>query len=232
MKMGRKRNGGSFVESNSFALFSDDPVVPVVCRDNDSTNRKGKKVQEIQEDERTGTQATDEKPEHVESANKEAHRAAKRGFRAIQNAQGDSRPENTPVREERHGDKEPDKGDRKGGESEKRGDGPVKGQVKRTRRSKQKVQETEGGSGTGKEHNQDRETSIDYETYPLMEFDPSSKVITRGITGRPRQTEDPFVVEVIIDGLRYKVSKTSIRDGKYIQGLDSRFIVSKLSTKK
>jgi len=236
-KMGRKRNGGSFVESNSFALFSDDPVVPVVCRYNDSTNCKGKKSQEVQEDERTGAQSADEKPEHVESANKEAHSAAKRGFRAIQNAQGDSRPENTPVREERHGNEKPDKGDRKGGESEKRSDGSVKGQVKRIRRSKQKVQETEGGSGTGKDDKTFGETvnerkDVDYDKIPLAEFEASSKVFSKKITGKPRDTEDPFTVEVVIDNLRYRVSRCSIKGDTYVQGLDSRFIVSKLITKK
>lgn len=57
-------------------------------------------------------------------------------------------------------------------------------------------------------------------------------MITKKITGKPRDTEDPFTVEIVIDGLRYKVSRNSVRDGTYIQGLDSRFIVSRLVQKK
>lgn len=57
-------------------------------------------------------------------------------------------------------------------------------------------------------------------------------MITKKIVGKPRDTEDPFTVEIVIDGLRYKVSRNSVRDGTYIQGLDSRFVVSKLIQKK
>lgn len=231
--MRRKNYGkGKVVESDSFALFSDEPFVSVVAGSDDNGIGQEKEDKEIQAEERSGAQAADEEPEHAEHPCEKAHHTPKRGFRAIKNVEGDSRAKDSPVRERRHGDEEAVEGNREIGKPEEGSDRSTRGKVKGTRRAKQKVQEGEGGAGSGKDDRKDREVDVEYDKYPISEFEPSSKVITKKITGKPRETEDKFTVEIVIDGLRYKVSRNSVRDGNYIQGLDSMFIVSKLITKK
>lgn len=231
--MGRKRDGkGENTESDSFALFSDELFVPVAVGSDNSDIGQEKEDKEIQAEERFGAQAADEEPEHAEHTCEKAHHTPKRGFRAIKNVEGDGRAKDSPVREGRHGDEEAAEGDRDAGKPEEGSDRSTRGKVKGNRHAKQKVQEGEGGAGTGKDYSQDREVDVEYDKYPLSEFEPSSKVITKKITGKPRETEDKFTVEIVIDSLRYKVSRNSVRDGTYIQGLDSRFIVSKLITKR
>jgi hypothetical protein len=49
---------------------------------------------------------------------------------------------------------------------------------------------------------------------------------------KPVETEDFSLVQIDIDGKTYEVSSWSIRDGDYIQGLDSNFLVHGFINKK
>ena len=232
-KMRRKNDGSS--DSDSFALFSDDIVVPVVSGDDNSSHRDVTKEQEVQETERSGSCAVDEKSEHIEPSHKETHHSPKRGFRAVTNAEVNCRPEDSAVCAGRHGNKESSSGNRENGNTEKGCLESAGGQDKRTGRPKSKVQKAKRRAGVredDKAAGENIEQDVDYDKYPLAEFERSSKVVSRKISGKPRNTDDPFVVEIVIDGLRYRVSKCSIKGDTYIQGLDSRFIISKLVTKK
>ena len=68
---------------------------------------------------------------------------------------------------------------------------------------------------------------VDYKDFKLVEFDDSSillppKIIQYG----PFDTESELDVYIVIDDIRYRVSKCSIRNNVYVQGLDSRFLVT------
>jgi hypothetical protein len=41
----------------------------------------------------------------------------------------------------------------------------------------------------------------------------------------PVESTNPLLVEIVIDDKRYRVSSWSVKDGTYIQGLDSHYIV-------
>lgn len=224
------KNDRTNIESDSFALFSDDPFAPMVDNSNDSSDCQKIEVQDVSEEKRSGSHTVDEEPKRVEPIHEKGIIRPKRGFRAIQNIENDSCSKDTSLHKERCGDKESSVGDRSSGNTEKGSSGTVKGQGKRIGRSKQKVQKVEGGDGTGKDNTTDREI-VDHDKYPLSEFEESNRVVSKKITGVPRKTEDPFIVEVIIDGYRYKVSSGSIKGDTYVQGLDSRFILKKLKTK-
>ena len=99
----------------------------------------------------------------------------------------------------------------------------------KTRKGKQKAEGVSGREG--------REglvkTEVNWKKFKLVEFEESNTVMSqKPIQYGPFDTGNELEVYIILDGLRYKVSKWSIRDGYYIQGLDSRFLISKLHTKK
>lgn len=68
-------------------------------------------------------------------------------------------------------------------------------------------------------------------SYPLYEF-PEGKCVSP-----PKQIDigpvkkDDFVSYIVIEGKRYEVSSWSVKHGVYIQGLDSKYIVSNLTDK-
>lgn len=66
----------------------------------------------------------------------------------------------------------------------------------------------------------------DITKYKLTEFPPAEKVMgsTRIQLG-PVESTNPLLVEIVIDDKRYMVSSWSVKDGTYIQGLDSHYIV-------
>ena len=71
------------------------------------------------------------------------------------------------------------------------------------------------------------------EDFALVDFQDSytispPKVIQCG----PFETKKTDEVFIVIDGFRYIVSSNSVRSGKYIQGFDSKFIVSHLKSNK
>lgn len=47
----------------------------------------------------------------------------------------------------------------------------------------------------------------------------------RQIEGQPIKTNDPFLVDIVIDNQLLKVSKSSVVNGVYYQGLDSHFLL-------
>jgi hypothetical protein len=63
---------------------------------------------------------------------------------------------------------------------------------------------------------------------------PPSNVLMNSVKlhSKPVETEDFSLVQIDIDGKTYEVSSWSIRDGDYIQGLDSNFLVHGFINKK
>ena len=68
---------------------------------------------------------------------------------------------------------------------------------------------------------------VDYKDFKLVEFDDSSILLPpKTIQYGPFDTESELDVYIVIDDIRYRVSKCSIRNNVYVQGLDSRFLVT------
>lgn len=92
-------------------------------------------------------------------------------------------------------------------------------------------QETKRVSRRGKrEEVEGRKTvnDINPKDFKLTEFEDSDNIIgQRPIQHGPFPTDNEMEVYIILDELRYRVSACSIRDGYYVQGLDSKFLVSK-----
>ncbi len=228
---GFRANGKLSEQSNSFALFSDDDTVSVVsCPDNTSC-KNVKENDERKNTEQTGSQAADEKSDKSQRSNKEAGRNTTRGFRSIKERKIDHTSESSASINKGEVDTEHDRKAGKSGEKEQGVPGHSKGSVSKKRRNKRKVQNVEGGSEV-----QQGETSsgevIDYSKYKLRDFEETDRTQIYSITGNPKKTKDPFIVEVIIEGFRYKVSPWSIKGNQYFQGLDSHFLVRRLKTGK
>lgn len=85
--------------------------------------------------------------------------------------------------------------------------------------------------GAGKERKDQQGSRREFER---REFEESCTVMVhKPVVHGPYQTDNPYVVDVVLDdGYMYRVSSCSIREGKYIQGLDSMFIVRRLKSVK
>ena len=71
-----------------------------------------------------------------------------------------------------------------------------------------------------------KQTNNAYKDFKLVEFDDSSILLPpKTIQYGPFDTESELDVYIVIDDIRYRVSKCSIRNNVYVQGLDSRFLV-------
>ena len=214
--------------SNSFALFDDDDVVAVANNSDDIVRKTKKESKKRDSAKHPGSQTTDEKPDTSKSAVKETIQHSHRGFRSIKVNQ---------VVADAKGDSVDNKGtdstisDKGTGNSEEKLQGSGR-TVKRTndkvKRGKRKVQEAEGGDSVSKRKSSSGETlAKQMSAYKLREFDVTDKVNNYSIDLGPKETDRWDLVEVVIDGFRYRVSPWSIRDKQYIQGLDSHFLVSK-----
>jgi hypothetical protein len=226
--MTRKKNDKlDSTKSNSFALFGDDSLVSM---GNNSVNNTDKKVQETKtsgKTEQIGSQSVDEKPKSVESGVVQGRYQAKRGFRALKNNKDDIVTESGSSDVKGQSNKETDGAGNGSGTKQQRINKADNRSDNKTRRNKRKVQKSEGGSGVHEGIDSSCETITDYTKYKLREFEVTNKVQNYSITGKPRKTKDDFLVEVIIDGFRYRVSPWSIKGNQYIQGLDSNFLVKK-----
>lgn len=86
-----------------------------------------------------------------------------------------------------------------------------------------------GAEKEGKEQkgaDEERKRPQDFER---KEFQDSSGVASqRPVIHGPYPTDELFCVDIVLDdGYLYRVSEGSVKDGKYIQGLDSRFLISR-----
>ena len=226
--MTRKKNDNlDSTKSNSFALFGDDSLVSM---GNHHVNNHDKKVQETKtsgKTEQIGSQPVDEKPKSVEPGIEQGRYQAKRGFRSLKNNKDNIATESSTNNVKGQSDQEADGGSNDSGTKQQRITKTDNGSDNKTRRNKRKVQKSKGGDGVHEGINTSCETITDYTKYKLKEFDVTDKVQNYSITGKPRKTKDDFLVEVIIDGFRYRVSPWSIKGNQYIQGLDSNFLVKK-----
>lgn len=220
-------------QSDSFALFTDDDVVRVVSDNNDTTHKAKEKVQKRTATKQSGSQAVDEKPNCVKPTTKEALFHANRGFRAIKKHQ------NNACAASDTDDKQGQISERvvrEVGDSKKKLQGSgrrSKGSDGKTDGSKRKVQKSEGGTSVSKRKDSSGETlEKRMSSFKLKEFDVTDRIQNHNIVLGPRETDRWDVVEIVIGDYRYKVSPWSIRDGQYIQGLDSRFLVSKYRIRK
>jgi len=228
---GFRANGKLSEQSNSFALFSDDDTVSMVSRPDNTSRKVVKEDKERTEDKQDRSQAVDEKSDKSQRSNKEVGRNTTRGFRSIKNNKVYNVPESSTSTDKGEADTEHYGKDRVAGKKEQGVPGHSKGSISQKRGNKRKVQKTEGGSTV-----QQGESSIgevvDYSKYKLKDFDETDRTQIYSITGKPKKTKDPFIVEVIIEGFKYKVSPWSIKGNQYFQGLDSHFIVRKFKTGK
>jgi hypothetical protein len=224
---GFRANATITEQSNSFALFGDDDLVRVDTKPIDpelqdvEKNTKGKPAEQDR------SQAADEEPDKPQRGDKEAGRHPTRGFRSVKEHQSDHTTEGASSIDK--GENNTDYGGKVGrsGKKEQGVSGHHKGSVGKERGTKRKVQKDEGGSTVQQGEASSGET-INFSKYTLRDFEETDRAQIYSITGNPKKTKDPFIVEVIIEGFRYKVSPWSIKDGQYFQGLDSNFLVRKL----
>lgn len=224
--MTRKKNDNlDSTKSNSFALFGDDSLVSM---GNHHVNNHDKKVQETKtsgKTEQIGSQPVDEKPKSVEPGIAQGRYQAKRGFRSLKNNKDNIVTESSTNNVKGQSDQEADGGSNDSGTKQQRITKTDNGSDNKTRRNKRKVQKDEGGTGVHENDNSNSKV-VDYNKYPVGEFKITDRIQNYSIQAKPRVIND-FLVEVIINGYRYKVSPWSIKDGQYVQGLDSNFLVSK-----
>lgn len=224
---GFRSNGKLTEQSNSFALFGDDDLVRVCSDPVDTKLQAVEKDKEGKFAEQDRTQAADEKPDKSQFSDKEAGRHPARGFRSIKEHKIDHTSENPSSVNK--GEDDTDAGGKAGksGKKEQGVSGHCKGSVVKERGNKRKVQKAEGGSTVQQGEASSGEV-IDYSKYKLRDFEETDRTQIYSINGKPKKTKDPFIVEVIIEGFRYKVSPWSIKGNQYFQGLDSHFLVRKL----
>ena len=224
---GFRANARISEQSNSFALFGDDDLVRVGSGSVDNELQAVEKDKEGKSAEQDRSQAANEKPDKPQRSDKEVGRHPARGFRSVKEHKIDHTSE-SPASADK-GEDDTDIGGKAGkpGKKEQGVSGHRKGSVSKERGNKRKVQKTEGGSSVQQGEDSFGEV-IDYSKYKLRDFEETDRTQIYSITGKPKKTKDPFIVEVIIEGFRYKVSPWSIKDNQYFQGLDSHFLVRKL----
>ena len=216
-------------KSNSFALFGDNAYT-VGSNNIDLFDKVVKKSKDTNVTEQYGSQHTDEKPESSKHGDKENRPQAKRGFRSLKVNKDNIDAESNTSNTERQDRTKTDRGNKPSGSKPGNVSSNDNKSVTKTGRGERKVQKDKGRTGVHKNDGSDTET-LDLRNVPIGKFSVTDKINTYSIQGKPRIIDD-FTSEVIIDGKRYKVSSWSIRDGKYIQGLDSMFLVSKYNVNK
>lgn len=222
---GRKTTTDNRAKSNSFALFGDNIVTTTSNNTIDLFSKAVKKSKETDCTKQIGSQHTDEKPESSEFGIKEVGHQAKRGFRSLKINKDNIGSESDSIDVKGQGCSKIDGGDKSSGTESRKLKTKDNRSVSKVGRNQRKVQKNEGGTGISKNNNSNSET-LDFSKYPIGEFDVTDKIRNYSIQGQPRIIDDSNY-EVIIDGKRYKVSSWSIKEGQYIQGLDSNFLVSK-----
>lgn len=228
--MARTKNNGrqtttDITKSNSFALFGDGITVSNNSNNVDLFSKAVKKNKETYSIKQIGSQHTDEKSESPELSNKEIRHQAKRGFRSLKINKDNISSESDSTDVKGQNDSKTYGGSKPSGRKSGKVKANDSGSVIKTRRNKRKVQKDEGGTGVHENDNSNSKV-VDYNKYPVGEFEITDRIQSYSIQAKPRVIND-FLVEVIINGYRYKVSHWSIKDGQYVQGLDSNFLVSK-----
>lgn len=91
--------------------------------------------------------------------------------------------------------------------------------VREPRRSEQVDCSTKGGI---------RVQSEEIKKFPLCEFDTGDKMLAPiKVQFGPTEPDENFLVEIVINDKRYKVSMWSVNDHTYTQGLDSNYLTFK-----
>ena len=217
-------------KSNSFALFGDDVVVHNNNSDVDLFSKAVKKSKEAGSSEQIGSQHSDEKPELSELNDKVVRYQAKRGFRSIKVNKDNIASESGSADVKGQSNTETDRGSKPFGNKPGKVKPVNNGSVNKAGRRNKEVQKSEGGTGVHENNNSDPKV-VDYSKYPVGEFKSTDRIQNYTIKGAPRIIDD-FLSEIIIDGYRYTVSSWAIKDGQYIQGLDSKFLISKYKVSK
>ena len=222
---GRKTTTDNRAKSNSFALFSDNIVTTTSNNTIDLFSKAVKKSKKTDCIKQIGSQHVDEKPESPELNIKEVRHQAKRGFRSLKINKEYIGSESNSVDVKGQGCSKINGGDKSSGTESRKIKTKDNRSVSKVGRNQRKVQNGEGGTGVHENDNSNSKV-IDYNKYPVGVFEITDRIQNYFIQAKPRVIND-FLVEVIINGYRYKVSPWSIKDGQYIQGLDSNFLVSK-----
>lgn len=226
----RKTNDGNITtdnrtKSNSFALFGDNIVTTTSSNTIDLFSKSVKKSKETDCIKQIGSQHVDEKPESPELSIKEIGHQAKRGFRSLKINKDNIGSESDSIDVKGQGGSKINGGDKSSGTESRKLKTKDNRSVSKVGRNQRKVQKDEGGTGV-QENDNSISKVVDYNKYPVGEFEITNMIQNYSIQAKPRVIND-FLVEVIINGYRYKVSPWSIKDGQYVQGLDSNFLVSK-----
>ena len=226
----RKTNDGNIItdnrtKSNSFALFGDNIVTTTSSNTIDLFSKSVKKSKETDCIKQIGSQHVDEKPESLELSIKEIGHQAKRGFRSLKINKDNIGSESDSIDVKGQGGSKINGGDKSSGTESRKLKTKDNRSVSKVGRNQRKVQKDEGGTGV-QENDNSISKVVDYNKYPVGEFEITDMIQNYSIQAKPRVIND-FLVEVIINGYRYKVSPWSIKDGQYVQGLDSNFLVSK-----
>ena len=226
----RKTNGGNITtdnstKSNSFALFGDNIVTTTSSNTIDLFSKSVKKSKETDCIKQIGSQHVDEKPESPELSIKEIGHQTKRGFRSLKINKDSIGSESDSIDVKGQNNSKIEGGSKQSGSKSGKVKSNDSGSVTKIRRNQRKVQKDEGGTGVPENDNSNSKV-VDYNKYPVGEFEITDRIQNYSIQAKPRVIND-FLVEVIINGYRYKVSPWSIKDGQYVQGLDSNFLVSK-----
>ena len=227
---GRNITTGNRKKSNSFALFDDNSVTTTSNNTIDLFSKSVKKSKETGCIKQIGSQYTDEKSESSEFSVKKVGHQAKRGFRSLKINKDHIGSESDSIDTKGQGYSKIKGGDKSSGTESRKLKTKDNRSVSKVGRNKRKIQKVEGGAGVHENDNSNPEV-IDYNKYPVGEFEITDGIQNYSIQGQPRVIDD-FNYDVIIDGKRYKVSSWSIKGEQYIQGLDSNFLVSKYNVGK
>lgn len=227
---GRKTTTDNRTKSNSFALFGDNIVTTTSNNTIDLFSKAVKKSKETDCIKQIGSQHVDEKPESPELNIKEVRHQTKRGFRSLKINKEHIGSESDSIDVKGQGSSKINGGDKSSGAKSRKLKTKDNRSVSKAGRNQRKVQKSEGGAGVH-ENNNTNSKVIDYTKYPVGEFEITDRIQNYSIQAKPRAINN-LLVEVIINGYRYKVSPWSIKDSQYIQGLDSNFLVSKYTAGK
>jgi len=203
-------------QGDHYSLFSDTPRSSSSSVDNTVHSVK-ETEKETSEGKSSGTYHADEKPVGDRKRNKQATGIDK----------GDE-GSSAPSRNISSTDIENGTGSRNQGESKKgdtipeRKDKNIRVRTKGNVKKDVGVESESGRSGKGVVDDQKR-----IEEFQKAEWeDTGSLISSRTIQFGPIDSSDGFeVCEIVIDDKRYTVSKGSVRDHQYIQGLDSKFLL-------
>lgn len=227
---GRKTTTDNRTKSNSFALFGDNIVTTTSNNTIDLFSKAVKKSKETDCIKQIGSQHVDEKPESPELSIKEVRHQAKRGFRSLKINKDNIGSEGDSIDVKGQGGSKINGGDKSSGTESRKLKTKDNRSISKVGRNQRNVQKNEGGTGVQENDNSNSKV-IDYNKYPVGEFEITDRIQNYSIQAKPRVIND-FLVEVLINGYKYKVSPWSIKDGQYIQGLDSNFLVSKYTVGK